>query len=558
MVSSTREGAELLSQYGWESRWNTRAERWPLVEDHSMLLDNSMDEDYRSEMGFSMGSSRLELGSPSSNLDFIAEEQFKIAGGKVDFSMNEEEEDEEGGIMLSGLKPKSLTYSPELIRRGQRLKARTLPLSAKGVRGLHLPNRAQTFRSVALHNGVDRTRSVEHISSGGHREEVISRDQRSLSFNLDDKFSAFTNNKDSSSVINNNIECVIDKNVGESANVPSLTVSSKPSSSVDTSEKCDLSVSECVTSDLSSSPTCVVNSEASVSEVTDISTATAKSPEEEVADICEQSDIVISVTDTDGALENDSCVTELNNSNGLVKESSGKSNEDISSQEQKRESSDTDLKQSVRDENERAATFERLHSTESDDSYRRPTLKAQKEERSSSSESSRTTSSKSRAESFTTDTTTSGIGSYDSGHHGVTELPSLSPIASTNSLDMEEVVMRHPENRETRDSHLHHSLLMRRMSNLTRVPSIKRQSSPSVHMQPSAKYFDFSESAIMYTTARDALGYATLRNLMKTRQISMDMESDYGINNLYESFGSTSSLARRSSIDSTALQRPSR
>jgi hypothetical protein len=154
-----------------------------------------------------------------------------------------------------------------------------------------------------------------------------------------------------------------------------------------------------------------------------------------------------------------------------------------------------------------------------------------KDERSSSSESSRT--SKSRADSFNTDSTTSGVSSYDSGApHTGTDFVSLSPIPSTNSIDtlgsLEDVTVTLREKNEP----VHPSTVQRRLANLNRVPS-SRSSRTSI--LPSTRFADAisTESALQYTTSRDALGYATLRSIQGQRN-SIDLGSDYGLSKLYD------------------------
>ncbi|XP_052775865.1 rapamycin-insensitive companion of mTOR-like isoform X2 [Mya arenaria] len=567
MISTTREGAEHLSQYGWESRWNTRAERWPLVEDHSSLLDESMDE-MQSEMGFSMGASRLELGSPVSNLDFIAEEHFKLGATGRSLPNGDEDEDvdcdeDEQGLNMPLFRQTSLTYSPELRHKGVRLKHRTLPLPGKGNRSQTVPSRSLTIRSQAFSEGVsDRTRSVEHISAG-RRDFKISSEQRSRSFNLDDKFRNYSKNS-AKAVIDSDGNSYEHKNENNNINSQSDVIS-KSSTDKDSDEtcKCDSDIETiCVQSDCSLTSTSPNNAKDNPDNQSEQSLLTGSAQNQPSLKPTEQSDVLISVTDTDQVTKEQKDESDISESSKrkihddeAAFKADKSNNEDVAVNHEGTDVVQNDSSALIVEGNE-GSSEKGLKATDSDEMFRRPLLKASKEEQSSSSESGRTTSSKSRADSFNTDTNTSGIGSYDSGHHGVMESHSLSPIASTNSLEIGEVQMRHKDRKDSRESNMHHSVMMRRMSNLTRVPSVRRQSSPGIGILPASKYFDFSENAIMYTTARDAMGYATLRNLMKSRQISLDMESDYGITNLYDSFGSSSSLNRTSSIDSTALQRP--
>lgn len=552
MVSCTREGAVLLSQYGWESRWSTRAESWPLVEDHEALLEDSMEE-FRTDVDFGMDSAgKFELGSPVSNLDFIAEEQFQLGQPrkKTRRKTNSEEEgngyddeddnDDESGIHMLDIKSHFHTYSHETQITGTRMKSKTLPLPS---RSHVIPHRAHTLRSVALPDMVkDRTRSVEHISH--EREFSISFEQRSKSVNLNVKHKF-----QEDSVINNNLYSVVDKNSVEK----SLAASEKLAVSLPGQQEQDKDSEEMKTRSVHSvtnTSICEGSSERAgtvLSEVKEEITGT----EEQSLDLSkstERNQIEISITDTD--LE----VTIADNQNqsdaDQDQETSDRHSDNVS---KVTEHETLDNTEQNHDNNEIVEEGEKVG--ESDESSRREPLKKSvsvKEERSSSSESSRT--SKSHTDSFNTDVTSSGVDSFDSG--GM-EFRSLSPIASTNSVNIGEVQMRHKEKKDSKEQ-VHHSTALRRLSNLTRVPSIRRQSSPGVGLMPTSKFFDFSENAIMYTTAKDAVGYATLRSLMKTRQISMDMESDYGLNNLYENMGSTTSINRRPSIDSTEMRRPKR
>ncbi|KAL5015873.1 hypothetical protein ScPMuIL_005462 [Solemya velum] len=165
-----------------------------------------------------------------------------------------------------------------------------------------------------------------------------------------------------------------------------------------------------------------------------------------------------------------------------------------------------------------------------------------RESKGSSTDSSH--GSKIRADSFNTDSTTSGVSSYDSGPSNNTiDICSLSPIASSTTVDTAGL------NEDTKQP-VHPSIVQRRMANLSRVPSVRKQhSNPAYGIIPSTPFPDgfSSESAIMYTTTRDTLGLAHLRTLRRQRTYSSDIESDYGLCNLYED---SKSLSRQSSIDS--------
>lgn len=587
MVACTREGAELLSQYGWESRWNTRAERWPLVEDRSVLLEDSM-EDMLSEGGFSIGNTRLELSSPVSNLDFIAEEHFQP--GKAGLSRSGsisgcDAGDCESGIHIPDIQSRGHAYSPELNRHGlgHRLKSHTLPLPGPGsssTRNQNLPFRSHTFRSIALPQfSRDRTKSFEHISSTAHKEFDISHEHRSHSFHFQLKHK---HKSDSHKHKHDSHKHKSDSNKVKSVIHDSPISSSMDMSTVDASTNDSAMYSSALQSDSSRTKAESVNTSndiedhrAALNIIPSDASITMSSADvvlkiiepgddgyksDNKSEKCEdihqpnvhqvetgKSGIEISITDTD--MESKDIKSENENQeNQNQTNESGIVSENIPNQPDEPDACNVKEDESSVQNIVKSTFIEREEGSVNKNG-------SVKEERSSSSESSRT--SKSRAESFNTDSMTSGISSYDSGHHGVMEYPSLSPIVSTNSLDNIDVQLRHKEKKEHTDT-VHHSSYLRRMSNLTRVPTIRRQSSSSSMGLPSSNFVDYSENAIMYTTARDALGYATLRSLAKNRT-SLDVESDYGLNSLYDNMGSMTSINRRPSIDSmTEMKRPSR
>ncbi|XP_046330991.2 rapamycin-insensitive companion of mTOR-like isoform X1 [Haliotis rufescens] len=140
----------------------------------------------------------------------------------------------------------------------------------------------------------------------------------------------------------------------------------------------------------------------------------------------------------------------------------------------------------------------------------------------SSSESSH--KSKSRTSSFNTDSTTSGVSSCDSGAlMGGLGLTSLSPIASTSSLNTiaSSQVAGQPDPKEP----VHPSSVQRRLAKLTRVPSLRRRSAaPALGIYPASHSTDPST----FTSHRDAVGYATLRIIKRKRTYSSEGESDPG------------------------------
>ncbi|CAL1528119.1 unnamed protein product, partial [Lymnaea stagnalis] len=141
---------------------------------------------------------------------------------------------------------------------------------------------------------------------------------------------------------------------------------------------------------------------------------------------------------------------------------------------------------------------------------------------SSSSDSSNR--SKSRGSSFNT-TDTSGVGSCDSNampapgsntssslNNALTPIPSsssLSTLAAPTSLLLPTEPVKEP---------VHHSALQRSLFKLSRIPSAKRRSaSPALGITPNGQ---------TYTSQRDALGYATLRNIKRQRTYSTETDGD--------------------------------
>ncbi len=158
-----------------------------------------------------------------------------------------------------------------------------------------------------------------------------------------------------------------------------------------------------------------------------------------------------------------------------------------------------------------------------------------RDDRSGSNESSHTN--KSHSDSVNTDTTTSGISSYESGAHIGTDAVALSPIPSASSMAMENSkpvmaasgVYSNTEVSNIDNSSMHPADVVRRLANLKRVPSLRRRYSNPTGMgqQPSPIKTipgkQLSESMIIYTSPRDAQGYATLREIQRNRTFVGDM-----------------------------------
>ena len=157
----------------------------------------------------------------------------------------------------------------------------------------------------------------------------------------------------------------------------------------------------------------------------------------------------------------------------------------------------------------------------------------QKEDRSSSDSSQR---SKGRADSFNTDSTTSGVSSCESGNlPGVAAtLSSLSPIPSTSSINTlstsiptarSHIAPLSPTGSGDVQDPVHPSTAHRKRWNLTRIPSFHRQSaSPALGSLQSLP----GSQSNFFTTHRDVLGYATLRNIRRKRTYSADADPDSG------------------------------
>lgn len=567
LMASTREGAELLTQYGWEARWTKRSEYWPLVEDRATLLETSMD-DTRSEAGYSV--SRFELGSPVSNLDFIAEEHFQLGKPVKSWTRSISETGDrsynqtyhESGVHIPGVRT-SGSYGHDSRMLPTRAKSQTLPSRYES-----LPTK--TFRSISVSPSKladERTSSIEQLVDKKFLDLSLGPKDRSQSLNLEvlldskqkDKGGDSNVKKDTIKSMENS---VIDESKSSKLVPLKISIGDEvlDQSALPLAENKGISnlKSDIVASaleDTTVSHSSVVKTDSVVqipeSNTLDIKDDSLKESERKEGESLKEGEksvdskapvikpkqnqmISISITDTDNEVHEESDVNvsvamETKGGNDINRNSSGNGvpvgNNGCQTEVHKQEKF-----------------------TEKSDGQIEKRTGSLKDERSSSSESSRTT--KSRTDSFNTDSTTSGIGSFDSGHHGMTELHTLTPIPSSTSLENFEVQIRP---KKTDREIAHHSVALRRLSNLSRVPSSRRQSSPGVGLLPISKFFDFSESAITYTTARDAIGYATLRSLMKQRQISSDVESDYGLNNLYDtsSIGSTS---RRPSVDSTYLE----
>ncbi|XP_022101706.1 rapamycin-insensitive companion of mTOR-like [Acanthaster planci] len=119
---------------------------------------------------------------------------------------------------------------------------------------------------------------------------------------------------------------------------------------------------------------------------------------------------------------------------------------------------------------------------------------------------------KSRSESFATDTTqTSGISSL---HSNPNSPPPESSNSSLNTITSSQTVKG-----------VHSSDTLRRKHNLTRTPSFMKRLSKTVSSNFNTPYSNVLETSAVFTTSRDAHGYAALKALRIHRQISGDPTS---------------------------------
>ncbi|XP_076440459.1 rapamycin-insensitive companion of mTOR-like isoform X2 [Babylonia areolata] len=179
----------------------------------------------------------------------------------------------------------------------------------------------------------------------------------------------------------------------------------------------------------------------------------------------------------------------------------------------------------------------------------------QKDDRSSSESSQR---SKGRADSFNTDSTTSGVSSCESGTMpAVTSaVSSLSPIPSSssiNTISSSTIPITHGGSekhagvaKNAQDAHP--STAHRKRWNLTRIPSTRRRSqSPALGSLQSLP--GSHSSSNFFTTHRDVWGYATLRHIRRKRTYSADADPDSNTNS-QDSSAAESRICRTVSMDS--------
>lgn len=513
LLASTREGAELLSQLGYESCWRTREEMWPVVEDKTELLDfNQLHDmqDVKSESNYSMAGSIRDLDinkihSPSalsSNLFFIEEEGKNGCDSKQSCDKNSNFD--------------SSAYIPHKIHN----RVRTLPHDSR--RANTLPLRPQSIRSVAVR--TDRLRSSsddtdkrfmekKHTTEHAQEDSMVKVQSEQKAKLVTEKQTIEPDKVITESKEKSNLELIGILKGSKLDSVMrgrSATVGSVPPSESTNQSNVNNSSSKSAENIHRHSGSFNVN--VSVIPVIKLPSIDLEHQDSVVINRSPPSTFQISVEPEKPVVSVKKC------------------NFRIGSDEEE-------------DDDHKVPERKKDHIKEA--SFNLPTYL--KESKGNSSDSSKT--SKSRTDSFNTDSTTSGIGSLESGAHcgASSEIASLSPIASSSSL---ENIMRQSSQEK---SSIHPSINRRRSLNLNRIPSLRKsQASPAYGILPSSRMSEniSAENAVMYTTTQDALGYSTWRSLRRQRTYSSDMESELGIGILYGEDVPSSTLSRQSSIES--------
>ena len=140
---------------------------------------------------------------------------------------------------------------------------------------------------------------------------------------------------------------------------------------------------------------------------------------------------------------------------------------------------------------------------------------------------------KSHSDSGATESTTSGISSYDSDHPTAPGQTTLTPIPSASSVTTQEpkpVIMAAVSDPKL----IHPSDTKRKQSNLKRVPSMKRRfSNISLgHLSPlkSIQAKNLSESMLVYnSSSRNFSGYTALRELQRTNTMWADLDTQFSL-----------------------------
>ncbi|XP_052097251.1 rapamycin-insensitive companion of mTOR-like [Mytilus californianus] len=514
LLASTREGAQLLSELGYESCWRTREEMWPVVEDKTELLDfNHLHDiqDVKSESNYSMAGSIRDIDinkihSPSalsSSLFFIEEEGKNGCDSKQSCDKNSNFD--------------SSAYIPHKINN----RVRTLPHDSR--RANTLPLRPQSIRSVAVRS--DRLRSSsddtdkrfmekKHATLHSQEDLMVKVQSEQKTKLVPEKQATIEPDKVATeSKEKSNLELIgilKGSRLDSVMRGRSATVGSVPPSESTKQDNVNNSNSKSAENIHRHSGSFNVN--VSVIPVIKLPSIDLEHQDSVVINRSPPTTIHISVEPEKPVVSVKKC------------------NFRIGSDEEE-------------DEDHKVPERKKDHIKEA--SFNLPSYL--KESKGNSSDSSKT--SKSRTDSFNTDSTTSGIGSLESGAHcgASSEIASLSPIASSSSL---ENIMRQSSQEK---SSIHPSINRRRSLNLNRIPSLRKsQASPAYGILPSSRMSEniSAENAVMYTTTQDALGYSTWRSLRRQRTYSSDMESELGIGMLYGEDVPSSTLSRQSSIES--------
>lgn len=511
----------MLSQLGYESCWRTREELWPVIEDRNELLDFqqlSDIQDARSESCYSVASSfrdsdisRLHSpGALSSSLFFIEEEGKNGCDIKQTCDKNSNFD--------------SSAYIPHRVNN----RFKTLPHDSR--RSNILPIRPQTIRSVAVHS--DRLRSASDDTD----KRFVTENQISEK-SQDDSVVHFKSNQMGEIITMTNENTEISKDFESQDKVKSedKLIGILKGTKLEQGMR---------------GRSATLGSERPTSDNKQNKKNNSSQSAENIHRKSGSFNIDVSVIPLIKLPSID-----LDNQEVINDSRSPPTTIHISVEPSK---SDTQNKK---------CNF-RIGSDDEDEDHKVPEERKKevhlpphlRESRGNSSDSSSKTS-KSRTDSFNTDSTTSGIGSMESGPHiggtgslesaphggGASEMASLSPIASTSSL---EAMMR--QNSQEKST-IHPSIKRRKSLNLNRIPSLRKsQASPAYGILPSSRMSEnlSSENAIMYTSSQDALGYSTWRSLRRQRTYSSDIESELNIGVLYQEETSTNSLSRQSSIES--------
>ncbi|XP_064605282.1 rapamycin-insensitive companion of mTOR-like [Liolophura sinensis] len=463
LLASTRQGCQILAQFGWESLWHTRADRWPVLQDRDSLAQAENEENNEAAMTEESAENAIAnlAHEVSMKLFFIEEEKKDTSDAK------EVKTDAENSVVtketraLSDVTDKVSRTSDTFSEDAETAQAKDFA-SVEGIEitveqdGDTKSNRSlsPTLSDIARRNARLKAEFFERFgnlpksqtmpSDGTQRGWTTLPQRRSTSFQFDKPKQRSTSEGDDS--------CLMDgRRTGQ-----------------------EKSTSDPATLKMSSAGDAKPTHSSDQSDTTTTTTA----------------DTVISFA---------------------------------SSSSDRVHPCDSDTKKKI------TLDAEKKHKIFEVTTYKnRPS--SLRDEGSSSNESN--TTSKSRSDSFNTGSTTSGIGSCESAGPLVTQEGStLSPIASTASLTS----LLNKQNVENTWTTVHHSSVNRKRANLSRVPSLRRQpANPALGVMSPTRGLDSALENIGYASARDIVGYNTLRIIQRQRTYSSDMESDFGLSALYD------------------------